>query len=56
MVARTVLNGDGPAYTYKKAEEYAVKAAEVSRQLSYEYKYKAEILEQLAHNLLLRKK
>jgi len=56
VVARTVLDGDGPAYTYKKAEEYADKAAALSRQLNSQHKYKAVVLEQLAHNLLLRKK
>ena len=56
VVARTVLDGDGPAYTYNKAEEYAAKAAELSRQLSSDHNYKAEVLEQLAHDLLLRKK
>ncbi|MGM0651340.1 MAG: polyprenyl synthetase family protein [Bacillota bacterium] len=56
VVARTVLDGDGPAYTYKKAEEYAAKAAGLSRQLSSEHNYKAAVLEQLARDLLLRKK
>ncbi len=56
VVARTVLDGDGPAYTYEKAEDYADKAAELSRQLNPQHEYKVGALEQLTHNLLLRKK
>ncbi len=56
VVVRTVLDGDGPAYTYKKAEQYAEKAAELARQLNSQHNYKVIALEQLAHDLLLRNK
>ncbi len=54
--AQVILEGDGPAYTYRKAEEHAKQAAAIINKLQPLNRDKSEVLEQLTHNLLLRKK
>ncbi len=55
-VAQTVLEGDGPAYTYRKAEEHAKLAADIISDLQPGSWEKREVLEQLTHDVLLRSK
>ncbi len=54
-VAQTVLEGDGPAYTYSKAEEHARRAIATMKRFQPLNRYKSAVLEQLTHDLLLRK-
>ncbi len=55
-VAQAVLDGDGPAYTYRKAEEHAKYAADLISNLKTGNTEKREVLEQLTHDVLLRSK
>lgn len=55
-VAQVVLDGDGLAYTYRKAEEHAKQAAAIINKLQPLNRDKGEMLEQLTRDLLLRKK
>ncbi len=55
-VAQTVLEGDGPAYTYRKAEEHAKLAADIISDLQPGSWEKRKVLEQLTHDVLLRSK
>jgi geranylgeranyl pyrophosphate synthase len=54
--AQAVLEGDGPAYTYSKAEEYTKKAAAVINKLNPANQDKKNLLEELTRDILLRKK
>ena len=55
-VAQAVLEGDGPAYTYRKAEEHANRAADIINDFQSGSWEKKDILEQLTHDILLRRK
>ncbi len=55
-VAQAVIEGDGPAYTYSKAEEHAKKAVDIISKLDSVNQDKVALLEDLARNVLLRKK
>ena len=55
-VAQAVLEGDGPAYTYNKAEEHVRKAVDVISTLDSVNRDKVVLLEDLARKVLLRKK
>ncbi|MGM0689189.1 MAG: polyprenyl synthetase family protein [Bacillota bacterium] len=55
-VAQAVLEGDGPDYTYRKAEEHAKQAAIIISDLHSGSGEKNDILEQLTHDILLRRK
>ncbi len=55
-VAQAVLDGDGPAYTYRKAEEHAERAVVILKKLQPNNQVKSEVLEQLTRDLLLRRK
>jgi geranylgeranyl pyrophosphate synthase len=54
--AQAVLDGDGPAYTYLKAEEYARLAAAVIRKLLPAGDEKRLLLEELTEDVLQRSK
>ncbi len=55
-VAQAVLEGDGPVYTYRKAEEHARKSEAILNKLQPVNQEKSKVLEQLARDLLLREK
>lgn len=55
-VAQAVLDGDGPAYTYRKAEEHINIASGIINSLDALSEDKRVLLEQLTRDVLLRKK
>jgi geranylgeranyl pyrophosphate synthase len=54
--AKYVLEGDGPAYTYSRAEDYAKKAAGIIKKIDSVKDDKKVVLEELTRDVLLRKK
>ncbi len=53
-VTQAVLDGDGPDYTYHKAEEYSKRAADTLGRLHFVEPEKRAVLEQLTRDVLLR--
>ncbi|MDW7740299.1 MAG: polyprenyl synthetase family protein [Bacillota bacterium] len=54
VVANAVLEGDGPGYTYRKAEEYINKAIAAVDKLSVPDNHHREVLIELARDILKR--
>lgn len=55
-VAQAVIEGDGPEYTYRKAEVYAKRAAALIDEFGPDETEKKNILEHMAKDVLLRSK
>lgn len=55
-ITRMVVEGDGPAYTYGKAEEFALRADKIVEEMKTLEVDKKSILDQLTREVLIRKK